>query len=215
MSGAACSRCLQIFFVALLCIGLSGCVYLRLSKAVAQFKYPEQAISSRELNGNLRCSLSEPIVLVTDLNVLLGMTASKIGENSYEYSFNKSGPQDRHPWKFQIWSNKQDIIEEFELPPRVYEIFGKELIIEGIRALGWGEVSLRKRTYFLNIKFKADMPSFIKLMGEPQARDGDIMIYQFESDGSNFEIKVWGKELLQKLVLRSQNLFLESTFLNE
>lgn len=182
---------------------LSGCVYLRLSRALVQLKYPEENLGIEEKDGTMYLKLLNPMVQTGDLSALFGVPPKKTGERQYQYTFSKKGASDRLPWDINMWADDKDRISRMEVPPMVYRIFGKETILDGIRALGYSTASIRKRTLYLSMTRCVSMADVEELMGKPPVSSGEKRVYAFDYAGSVLRISFSGNNLLRMAVLES------------
>jgi hypothetical protein len=204
---------LKVVFLLCLMLGLSGCIFLRLSRYLVQMKDPEIYLKYDLTQTPFVAELLEPVVFLSDIETLLKKKAN-VGEgNIRDFVFEKGGKVDRKPWAFRVWVDKKKRIVQFQLPHRFSTILGNDFIVEGMRSVGYAEVSIRKKRVYLEIGALISKAQMLELMGEPKSQAGDQMSYVFDEDKTPMNIEMTlENDLIQLVLLESNGYSLEATF---
>lgn len=199
-------------FVALILMLCQGCVYLRLSRAIAQLKEPEDYVRFEESAQGWVGTLNEPVVLLGDLYVLLSSSPKEIKPGIYEYTFSKTGTDDRLPWGVHLWTDTKGRISAFRLPKRLGDILGLDFIREGLKALGYSSTSITRKTLYMEVKHSLSREAIDELMGLPLRQENGQLFYRFSQPGGHLDVTVWADENVQRIELLSGALKIDATF---
>lgn len=194
-------------------LALSGCIFFRLSRYLVQMKDPEIYLSYDLSQRPFVAELLEPVVLLSDIETLLKKKA-KVGEgDARDFVFEKAGIADRKPWAFRVWVNKKNKIVKFQLPHRFSTILGNDFIVEGMRSVGYAEVSINKKRVYLEIGALISKSQMLELMGEPKSQKNEKIYYVFDENKTAMNIEmILADHHIQKVVLESNGYSLEATF---
>jgi len=202
-------------FLLIMCLVLSGCVYLRLHRGLRQLKAPDEFIEFSESNGFLKVRLKKPIVRLADLEFVLGNLPSQVQDNHYRYVFSKSGVGDRLPWKIDLWVDRKSRLAEFRLPKKLNQVLGKVIIIEAIGALGKAKLSVIQKKLSMQMKAKINRKQLDELMGKPLRIQAERCFYHFIHDGKEFLVTVWVEKWIRKIRFKGGDAYIEIFFNHE
>lgn len=204
---------LKIALLLCLMLALSGCIFLRLSRYLVQMKDPEIYLSYDINSTPFVAELLEPVVLLSDIETLLKKKAKLAEGNARDFVFEKGGKADRKPWAFRVWVNQRNKIIKFQLPYRFSTILGNNFILEGMRSVGYAEVSIHKKRVYLEIGSMISKSQMLELMGEPKSQKEDKMYYVFDENKTAMNIEMTLEEdYIEKVLLESNGYSLEATF---
>jgi len=176
-------------------------------------KEPERYLKYDLKQRPFLAELLEPVVLLSDIETLLKKKATHQPDGAIDFVFEKAGVQDRKPWAFRIWVDQQQRLNKFQLPYRFSEILGNDFIVEGMRAVGYTEVSINKRRAYLAIASEISKTQMLELMGAPATQAKDSMSYRFDEDKTvlNISMLLVGEQIKSAL-LEANGYSLEVTF---
>lgn len=175
-------------------------------------KFPHQYIDFQYEDGRLKGDVLQPVALLSDIETIMGQKATHVKEKHYTFKFTKEVKKDRNPWFIHLWVNKKNQIVGFQFPRKLGKVFGKEVLINAIRAVGYAEVSIRKKTVYLKMKDTISRKQVIELMGASTSVDKDILKYHYKNGEAIFYTDFIFKEHLKLAKMYSNGFNLEVSF---
>lgn len=188
--------------LSLFCFSLSGCLFWRLHRTVIQCRDTDRYFRFSEQEERFKGELSTPLLFAQDLIELTGIKPEISSPHSYTYTFSKQNAKDRSDWTFEIYTNEEDKISAFSLPPAMLRELGKDFLIHTISDLGEGEISLRKKTFTVQLQDSLEWTQIDKLLGEAQKINTHIRRYPFSSAGQSLGVEIEGLEKPQRAFIQ-------------
>lgn len=190
------NRKFAVIALLICCLGLSGCVYLRLlevKKQLAKFdKYFEV-----EVTDSFTLHLNDPVIYDSDILYLTELNPSRTVENNKEKEFvyhfvkvEETPAPGNHDLIFTLSFNEKKKLDTLVFSPIILKIVPARFLELSIRAVGHGKVDRGKRQLKGDVDKVAqeglEIPTYDKMiavMGEPyeivQKPDGKHAIFRY------------------------------------
>lgn len=176
-------------------------------------KDPEIYLTYNLTDSPFIAKLNEPIVYLSDIETLMKKPAIVGEDGRREFVFEKSGIQDRQPWKFTAWLDKKKRISSFQLPSRMSKILGNKFIIEGMRSIGYAEVSIGKKRIYLMVSSDFLKSQILELMGAPNQATPEKLSYLFDEEKTPMKVDIHVEgDQVKKVFLESNGFSLDARF---
>ncbi len=180
---------------------LPGCIFLRLSRALDDFRTPRAAVVFAKDKEGWEGRVQNPIALLSDVEYVLGIKTEKVAEGHYRYEFSKSGPADRQPWNADLYVDAEGRITAVRLPPRLHEVLGEDFLYAFIRALGRSSVAVSEKTLRLEMAEELEFSKLFELMGAASEKQEDRSVYRFNQGGLSYVVQAWGTVKVEKMII--------------
>ncbi|MBF0196366.1 MAG: hypothetical protein HQL32_01580 [Planctomycetes bacterium] len=175
-------------------------------------KEPRENLLILEEKPAFKAQFKQPIALLSDLELILGRKAQRNEDQGYSFIFQKEKISDRLPWQFNVWVDKQNRVTSFRFPKRLTKILGNHVLLDGIRAVGYCEVSINKKTLYLEMKERVSREQMLELLGAPQKQKENHYNFDFISGESKLLIEIKCDHDIEWLRMSCNNYSLDLSF---
>lgn len=160
-----------------------------------------------------KAHLLAPIVYLSDIEWVLNQKANASeNKKKFYYEFEKKDISDLTPWKAEIWVNDDGKMIAFQLPARLKQILGEEVIMNAIRAIGRAEVSIHKKTAYLEMRDQIKIEQVLALMGKAVRKEIGFLHFNFKNGSSFFNVDVKGEKYIEWVKMRASDYSIEVEF---
>ncbi len=184
---------LLVLLLAMVCLMVSGCFYLRLQQVKAQLSRFDDYYKISE-GERFSITAKEPILLSVDVIRIMDAPPSKINlkgqELSFDYILEKQYPPDKsEPNNYDItitFNFLQDKLSEVFIDKKFFATIPKWMLIDLIKAFADARVDLQKRSLSASLPSESsdvhipDANEVILLLGKPYTQDGNNFTYKYK-----------------------------------
>jgi len=201
-----------LLLTTIICV-LSGCIFFRLSRVLVQLKTPEQYLDVKFEDPVFKARLLQRIIYLSDIETILGKKTSKSDDGYFYLKFKKKDLNDRVPWVIKFWIDSKNLITDFELPKKLTSIITNEVIYNGIKAIGYAEISIGKKRIYLSLNDLVSYAQINQLLGKPLKKIDSISHFNFSSGKTLFNVLVKNEtENIQQILITANNHSIEINF---
>lgn len=184
---------------------MTGCVFLRFSRVLVQMKQPERFLRVDLEQVPFDAVLNRPIVLLSDLEWLLGEKGQLTTGGAIAFAFKKSGPQDRLPWTLLLWVDERSRVCRFQVPERLSLVMGNEFLMRSIEAIGKAEVSVGQRRVYMSVEGDVYWRQIEELMGLPMRKEPGRWCYRFGEADESFSVTIEGASVVERVLMEANH----------